>query len=290
MSKWDGKSRGTVLGYKIFLFFIRTFGIGSAYFILRIVSFYYFLFVGKSKQHILDFYMQALGISRIQAQALLRKSFYVFGQTLIDRTAFLMGRDKEYTLTMNGEEHLLQMQTLGRGGMMLSAHLGNWETAGNMLKRRVSSTINVIMLEAEEANIKQYLDSSTGGGSHFKIIAIKNDLSHIIKINNALSNNELIAMHADRTKEGSKSVEVEFFGRKAHFPLGPFIIASKFNAPISFVYAVKAGSRNYDLFATPLITAKMKPEEIAVLYVKELEKKVRLHPEQWFNYYDFYAQ
>ena len=48
MSQWDGKSKGTVLGYKIFLFFIKTFGIGSAYLILHFVSLYYYLFAKKN--------------------------------------------------------------------------------------------------------------------------------------------------------------------------------------------------------------------------------------------------
>ena len=80
----------------------------------------------------------------------------------------------------------------------------------------------------------------------------------------------------------------EFFGKMAKFPLGPFIIASKFRAPVTFVFAVKAGRYHYHLSASPVIDKKMSPEDIAQLFVKELEKKVKLHPEQWFNYFEFY--
>ena len=44
MAQWDGKSKGVVLGYKIFIFSIEKLGIGFAYFILRFVSFYYLIF------------------------------------------------------------------------------------------------------------------------------------------------------------------------------------------------------------------------------------------------------
>jgi len=44
MAQWDGKSKGTVLGYKIFFFFIKKAGIKAAYFILYFVASYYFLF------------------------------------------------------------------------------------------------------------------------------------------------------------------------------------------------------------------------------------------------------
>lgn len=287
MSSWTGKSKGTVLGYRIFLFAIRTFGVKTAYLLLRFVSFYYVLFAKKQRKHIIDFYTGALQLSSREAAQLSSRNFYVFGQTLIDRAAFLVGKGGRFTHTFENEQCLIDIQRAGRGGILLSAHIGNWETAGNMLKERVSSVINVIMLEAEVENIKKYMDKSTGG-SLFNIIPIKNDLSHIFKINNALEKNELIAMHADRYVEGMRYLEIDFLGRPAKFPLGPFIIAARFNAPVSFVYAIKASGKHYALSATLPVNRKMKPEEIATLYVSELEKKVKANPEQWFNYYNFY--
>ena len=133
------------------------------------------------------------------------------------------------------------------------------------------------------------MDLSTGG-SRFKVIPIKNDLSHIISIRNALVNNEFVAIHADRYLEGAKFIELDFMGKKAKFPYGPFVIASKFDAPVTFVFAAKDGEYSYHLSATAPITQKMKPEEIARLYVDELEKKVRQYPEQWFNYFNFFQE
>ncbi len=289
MSQWDGKSKGTVLGYKIVLFFIKTFGISSAYFILRFISFYYYLFAKKNKEAFVSFYRQALNYSEKKAKQLARKNFFIFGQTLIDRYAFLLGKGNKFTYSFQNEEYLLEIKKNEKGGVLLSAHLGNWETASNLLKERVSSKINVVMLDAEMEKIKKYLDSSTGG-SQFNIISIKNDLSHVISINNALRNNELVAIHADRCMDGAKYLEISFLGRKAKFPLGPFIIASKFDAPITFVYALKEKNYHYALSATLPITQKLLPEEIAQKYVEELEKKVRQYPEQWFNYFDFYQQ
>ena len=44
MSRWDGKTKGSLTGYKIFLFFIKTLGLGFAYGLLRVVTYYYYLF------------------------------------------------------------------------------------------------------------------------------------------------------------------------------------------------------------------------------------------------------
>jgi predicted LPLAT superfamily acyltransferase len=288
MSSWSGKSRGSVLGYQIFLTTIKLFGVSTAYFVLKIVSSYYVLFAGKQRQYIINFYQQALGLSSLQARKLSRKNFYLFGQTLIDRAAYLVGKGNTFTADFNNETSLVAIKNGGKGGILLSAHLGNWETAGNLLKERVSTTINVLMLQTEHEQIKQYLDKSTGG-SKFNIIPIKDDLSHIIAINNALSNNEMIAIHADRYVEGMRYIELPFFGKIARFPYGPFLLASKFSVPITFVFALKANTFHYQLTATNPIQQKLTPEEIAKLYIEELENKVKQHPEQWFNYFDFYA-
>jgi predicted LPLAT superfamily acyltransferase len=287
MSRWDGKTKGSLTGYKIFLFFINTLGLNFAYYLLRIVTLYYYLFASKPKNALLDFYQNILHIQRASAKKLVRKNFYIFGQTLVDRAAFLLGRNEQFTHTFENEQYLIDIRDQGKGGILLSAHLGNWETAGNLLKGRITPTINIVMLDAEVESIKQYMDLSTGG-SRFKVIAIKNDLSHIISIRNALINNEFVAIHSDRYLEGARFIELDFLGKKAKFPHGPFVIASKFDAPVTFVFAAKNGKYSYHLSATLPITSKMKPEEIARLYVTELEKKVKEYPEQWFNYYNFF--
>ncbi|MDQ6477991.1 lipid A biosynthesis acyltransferase [Dyadobacter sp. LHD-138] len=289
MNRWDGKTKGSLLGYKIFLFFVKVLGLGFAYRLLQLVTYYYFLFAARPKKALLDFYSDTLHISGKPALDLVRKNFYIFGQTLLDRAAFLLGKGSHFTHIFENEQYLLDIRNGGKGGMLLSAHLGNWETAGNLLKGRITPTINIVMLDAEVESIKKFMDLSTGG-SRFKIIPIKNDLSHIISIRNALINNEFVAIHADRYMEGAKFIEMDFMGKEAKFPYGPFVIASKFDAPVTFVFAAKDGKYSYHLSATAPITQKMKPEEIARLYVDELERKVRQYPEQWFNYFNFFQE
>lgn len=287
MSRWDGKTKGSLTGYKIFLFFINTLGLGFAYGLLRVVTYYYYLFAAKPRKALLDFYQNTLQISGPDARKMARRNFYIFGQTLVDRAAFLLGKDQQFSHVFENEQYLIDIRDAGKGGILLSAHVGNWETAGNLLKGRITPTINIVMLDAEVENIKKYMDLSTGG-SRFRVIAIKDDLSHIISIRNALVNNEFVAIHADRYLEGAKYIEMDFLGRKAKFPYGPFVIASKFNAPVTFVFAAKDGKYSYHLSSTKPIEGKMKPEEIAQLYVEELEQKVKAFPEQWFNYFNFF--
>ncbi|WP_025761950.1 LpxL/LpxP family acyltransferase [Dyadobacter tibetensis] len=286
MSRWDGKTKGSLIGYKIFLFFIGRIPIRRIYALLKIVTNYYFLFSARPRRALISFYQVFLGYTTAESKKLAQENFYIFGQTLIDRAAFLLGRGHQFTHTFENEAHLIAMREAGKGGILLSAHVGNWETAGNLLEGRITPTIHIVMLDAEVESIKNLMEETTGG-SRFQIIPIKDDLSHVIAIRNALRKNEFVALHADRYLEGARYLEMDFLNAKARFPLGPFTIASKFDAPVTFVFANKNGPFHYHLSATTPIFSRHKPEEIAKLYIQTLEKKLKQYPEQWFNYFDY---
>ena len=52
MAEWKGKSRGNTLGYQIFVFIFKNFGVRPAYFILYFVVLYYFFFSPETSKHI----------------------------------------------------------------------------------------------------------------------------------------------------------------------------------------------------------------------------------------------
>ena len=145
-----------------------------------------------------------------------------------------------------------------------------------------------VMLDAEKEKIKVFLENKTGG-QKYNLIPIKDDLSHLILMHRALKRNEFIAIHADRVSEVGKNIELKFLKSKTEFPLGPFILAHKFKAPITFVYAAKASKFHYELYATDPLTVTNSPEEVAQKYVTHLESMVYKYPTQWFNFYNYYA-
>jgi predicted LPLAT superfamily acyltransferase len=289
MTNWQGRSQATVTGYRIFGFFIRHLGVRAAYFILLFVAGYYFCFSPKSSRPILDLYRRRLHFPALKALWLLYANYFRFGQTLIDKFAVLAGQQSAFTFAFEGGPHLDAMVALGEGGILLSAHAGNWEAAGQLLSR-LNRPVSIVMYDGEDANIKQYLQQSAN--KKFQVIFVQKDLSHIFKINAALAANELVCIHADRFLPGAKTLNIDFLGAPARFPEGPFLLALKFSAPVTFVYAFKETATHYQLSATPpqqYHTARHDTvQTIAAAYAHTLEAKVRQYPAQWFNYYDFW--
>jgi predicted LPLAT superfamily acyltransferase len=293
MPQWQGKSRGNRLGYRIFVYVIKIFGVLPAYFLLRVVSLYYFIFSWSSSTHIYRYFRQHQGFTKIKSFFKVYSNYYVFGQTLLDKIVVWAGIDNKFTFDFDGEENLRRIVEGGKGGILISGHVGNWEVAGHLLKR-LNTPINIVMFDGEHERIKAYLDQVTGG-RNFNVIVIQKDLSHVYAIGNALQKNELICLHADRFLEGNKTEEFSFLGGRAKFPLGPFLLSATFNVPVSIVFAFKESATHYHFFGTDpskMDEAESKADFIKKLmteFVKELEEKVKRYPEQWFNYYNFWT-
>jgi predicted LPLAT superfamily acyltransferase len=295
MADWEGKTRGGITGYKIFVFFIRTLGISFAYFFLHIVAVYYVIFHRKAYREIHYYFRRILKYGSLRSFVAVYRNFCMLGKILVDKVAILSGLRNKYTFDFDGEEYLRQMATEGTGGILVDAHVGNWEIAGQLLER-LDTVIHLLMFQAEQEKISGYL-AKVLTEKNMRIIPIREDMSHLSEIKEALQKKEIIAIMGDRFMEGNKVYNLEFLGSKAFFPAGPFAIAARFNVPLTFVFAMKEKKTHYHFYATPLqrvgkyrSIAERERVTIAMMeeYVRELEKKVKMYPLQWFNYYQFW--
>ena len=142
MAEWEGKSKGNKTGYGIFIGILKTMGVFPAYCLLVFVAAYYFLFSWTSSRHILYLFRRRLGMGLGTSLVKLYSNYFWFGQAIIDRIVMMAGVKNRFTFNFDGEEHLHQMVADGRGGLLLSGHIGNWEIAGHLLKR-LNTKINI---------------------------------------------------------------------------------------------------------------------------------------------------
>ncbi|HTL09027.1 MAG TPA: hypothetical protein VL307_12235 [Chitinophagaceae bacterium] len=291
MPSWQGKSKGNPLGYRIFVSILKNWGVAPAYALLRVVVLYYFLFSVGSSKLIFHYFHKKLHYSRWSSLGLLYRNYYRLGQSLIDKVVIMSGIRNKFTFNFEGEEHLRQMIEMKKGGLLLSAHLGNWEIAGHLLKR-LNTRIHIVMYDGEHQQIKRYMETVTGKRS-MQVIIIREDLSHIYAISEALKNNELVCIHADRFVEGNKTMTAPFLGAPARFPAGPFVLATTLKVPLSFVFAFKETASHFHLYASEVKTYQgsnkaVVMETVLADFVQQMEQKARQYPEQWFNYYNFW--
>lgn len=232
----------------------------------------------------------------MRAAFMVYQNYYVLGQTLLDKVVLFSGIPNRLHFDHEDERHITDMILAGRGGMLLGAHIGNWEIAGHQLNR-LASTFHIVLLDAEHRRIKQFLEV-VGAQRSLPVITVKDDLSHVFDIHAAFENREFICIHGDRFLPGNRTVVSTFFGRPMHFPYGVFYLAVRYRVPVIFVHAVKTGTFGYQLLASPPLQPEVDSAQsdwesqiqmLADAYAKNLETVVRRHPAQWFNYHDVFT-
>ncbi|MDC6403868.1 MULTISPECIES: lipid A biosynthesis acyltransferase [Maribacter] len=287
-TEWEGKSKGTVLGYKLYIFFLNTFGIGTAYFILRFVVLYYFLFSFNSSKSIFYYFNGRLKYTRLKSIAAIYKSYYMLGKVLTDRVAISTKFRDRYQYTHDGMEHIDELLKQNKGGILISGHIGNFEVSHYFLEDRYSiSKIFMVTTHAEHENIKEYMDGIVSKSS-MEFIVVQEDMSHIFEIHNALAQGGLVVFTGDRYLPGTKTLKQEFLGAEAEFPLGPYLLATRLKVPVLFVYVLKGPKKEYHLYAKQAVAKARNPQALLSEFTQSMEWILVRYPYQWFNYFDFW--
>ena len=133
--------------------------------------------------------------------------------------------------------------------------------------------------------------------NNVEMVAVKDDMSHLFTLNQALENGDIITMPADRIFGSSKSVRCNFGYAKADFPVGPFAVAALRNVPVIAVFVFKTATYRYNVIVEKVecdnadnLPTKKRAEAMAIRFAQLLERQVLSHPTQWFNFYDFFVE
>ena len=296
--EWDGKTR-TGFGILIFYYLFRFLGPRFAYALLYPVCFYYVLFNWKNGRASRDYLRRRYpGIGGLRLWWRNYRHFLSFGRVLVDRGYAFMGMLGAVKFERDGAEVLRDAMNAGKGVIIVSAHLGNWELAGYGLSEFQTAEkpvkVNAVMFKGESEKVEKQLKKASGEPP-FRIIASNDALQASIECKQALERGEVVALHGDRLMGGA-GVRVPFLGSDAKFPIGPYVLAASTGAPVIFTFANRLGTRHYSLLARgPYYFSypdrkerKQKLREWVTLYAELLEELLEKYPLQWHNFYPFW--
>ena len=187
-----------------------------------------------------------------------------------------------------GIEHFEAARARGKGVVLVTAHLGNWELGGTLLALR-GLPMTVITLEEPSSELTRWRDRlrrrlgiktiTVGPGHDFAFV----EMIH------ALRRNEILAMLVDRPYAGS-GAPVDFFGRPAHFSSAPALLWQHTEAAVIPAFVLQESGGRYISFAdAPLaFTRNTDPRTDLIQNTQRLaahfESIIRQHPKQWYNY------
>lgn len=170
----------------------------------------------------------------------------------------------------------------GKGLILVTGHLGNWELGGAYLAAR-GVPIDVVARHMANPLFDRYL-TRTRQQIGMEVV---HDEEAVRRVPRSLRSGRAVAFLVDQGAVGLASTWVPFFGRYAKTPRGPAVFALRLDAPIVFGAAVRRPSGRYQLTFEPIDVAPTGDREadvdrIVADYTSTLERWVRRTPEQYF--------
>ena len=190
-----------------------------------------------------------------------------------------------------GFSRLVEGRLKGKGVVLLTAHLGNWEIGGLMLAE-VKQPIHVVLvpdLFAGVERVRRRMHARAGVTE----IPVDRTFLPTLSVLRALDRNGIVAMQGDRDFDNT-GIAVPFFGREAYFPRGPFRVAMATGAVVLPAFIVSVPGGRYRAIIEEPIPIEDAGDRDAALrrniarYVAVLERYVGKYPEQWYCFYPFW--
>jgi KDO2-lipid IV(A) lauroyltransferase len=170
----------------------------------------------------------------------------------------------------------------GRGVIIVTGHIGNWEIAGSYFAAR-GVPIDAIARGAANPEFERYVTRTREQlGMH-----VVHDSEAVRRTPRALRENRVVAMVSDQGALGLASTYVPFFGRPAKTPRGPAVFALRLRVPVLFAVSLRRpdGTFHLGLERVPVLDTGDRDRDVDAIverYTAMLERWVRQVPEQYF--------
>ncbi len=292
----DIAEAGGTLGIRFFVVTCTMFGRGVARACLPLVALYYTLFHGRARRASADWIRRARGPQHVSLGAvyihLLR-----FAQVTVDRLFCIRRQLWRFDIRYHGKQWFKQIRSSKRGVIMLGAHLGSFEIM-RACAEIDSLPINILGYFGNAKMINNALRrlDTRWEGNFIEITPGRVDF--VLEIRSRIERGEHVAILGDRVGLGGDTVQVDFMGAPALFPAGVYILAAALHCPVYLFLAVHTPPNRYDihceLFAEQIVLPRKARLEgarrYAQQYARRLEHYGRAHPDNWFNFYDFWSR
>lgn len=306
MSKhWAEKpENGTYLGMQVLLTLYRW---GLRFLVIALlwpVTLYFFLRDGAARRASLQYLRQlhrnaptASPFSRRPGYWQVYRHFLTFAFSAVQKMDAWTGRITPAHARTISDISFEDLAQTGRGGLLVTSHLGNSEVCRALVRSRFPVRINALVFTQHAAAFNQVL-RSTDKNVSMDLIQVEGFNAELaIRLKERVDNGEFVVIVGDRVSATvpERSENADFLGEPAPFAVGPWVLASILECPVHLMYCMRAGD-GYDLTFEPFaeqvrIPRKTRTHDLQQLvqqYAWSLERMTERYPLQWFNFYDFW--
>ncbi|MFA5286891.1 MAG: lysophospholipid acyltransferase family protein [Candidatus Omnitrophota bacterium] len=179
---------------------------------------------------------------------------------------------------------------LGKGVIIVTAHLGNWELGGVVVSM-TGDNLSTVALPHKSKVVTDFFTKQRESKG-LKVFLLGDAVKGCIK---ALRNNQVLALVGDRDFTGGGKV-MDFFGKPSLFPEGPAVFSLHTGAVIIPGFMLRNEDDSFSLvFEKPLQCRvsgdrKRDLDNIISQYKSTFEKYIRSYPDQWYMFRRFWKE
>lgn len=222
------------------------------------------------------------GDSMDEARDRLRRVYRHIGMNYVEVFRWIGGQSAEIEkrVLVSGTQHLEQARARGKGVLVLTAHMGNWDLLGLWAARRYPLTIISKALRQEGVN-KFWMEARAASG--LSIVPSRKSYRACLGV---LKKQGLLGFMLDQNTLAHEGVFVDFFGKPACTHAGLAFLSSHSQAPVVpvFIYRKLDGTHWVDVLPAVEPPPDREPATLQAAtqrYTRLIEDAIRQHPDQW---------
>ena len=265
---------------------------------VAIVSFGFWLTNRPARQASMDFWTRVAGIrNRLALYFLSYRQMRTFGILILDRSITLSRPNSGIEVESDHRDRLLSALAMDRGLLILTAHFGALEIAAPWLKTYIHpNKMNFVMYRDLNDTTEQFHRDQWKMLQGMGFINSMDPIAAGLQIMAALRQRQCVGMRADRMM-GGRTIHVSLLGSPAWLPAGPFTAAVAGDAVVVTAFTLRQSSRKYRMFVSPPRrydthggqSHEALIQQAATDYAADLENLLLQYPDQWGNFYNFWA-
>ena len=281
----------TPVSYYAIFILARILPLKACRWIGRSVAFIVYLFSTRDRKGFATNLSIALNqpANNFHIRRLVRRMFMNYGEYMADYFCLpQLPRQKARAVFshLKREEIIRKALKKGRGVILLSAHIGNWEF-GSIMIRHSRYPLAVVSLPHNTAPTNALVNRFREDKG-ISVIEVDASPFSALPILKHLRKNGVVAMMGDKDFFGNGKT-IPYFGKQVRFPIGPVIIAMSSGAALIPAFVLKQPDGKYfGVLEDAIPLSNQRPREQAIQ--KNLEKiaaifetYIQRYPDQWYN-------
>ena len=250
---------------------------------------FFFLTLGRIRNAIASNIEPVLGRARFWVRwGRSYRTLWVFAWCLTERYRHL-AHPGLFRYRLEGEENWRQATETPGGALLVTAHIGPWESASHLGASETHRRIHVVREKEIDPRAQDFIRSILArSGDNYVTHFAGDDPGLSLELAEALRRGDIVAIQGDRPRAGGRTVTVSLFGRPMPLPIGPAALARAAGVPLIPVFNFRDGRFLLrTVVRPPLHVARTADRDADVSDAvrrlgAEIEWAIGQHPHQWF--------